>query len=443
MTIRQTDRVRNRGYISSGDARIAEPPKPRATSLDHADPSSISPAIRWAFYAMIFSIPFEHVNLGLGDVAISKLAGYLFLLTVLLQPSVCLRPISAACWCFIIYVGVCAALGLFLASGYADEVLDRLFTLVQMVVLFHLAYNLFRHEQVATGALMALIAGCVVLSGLTLTGISSTQTGTGLDAQRITAFGENANRMAGVLTLGLVSLAALVSSRTRSAGGLRILAWAFLALLGMVILLTGSRGGLLALVAGLIALMWSGATAQARRTNIILLVTSLAMLVLAVLMNDTILRRWEDTIQGGNLAHREQIFPAAWNLFLESPLIGWGPARNLYELGWRISDVTRYLPSHQMDTHNLFLFILTQVGIVGSIPFFAGFVLCLNSAWKARRGAHGILPLALLVVLFVVNNSGNWIHFKLQWIVLAYALASGSGIALTSALTPRGAVRPT
>src|SRR5207244_13447285 len=52
---------------------------------------------------------------------------------------------------------------------------------------------------------------------------------------------------------------------------------------------------------------------------------------------------------------------------------------------------------------------------------------CLRAAWQARRGSQGVLPLAMIVTVLMANMSGLWLYKKLNWIVLAYALASCSG----------------
>src|SRR5439155_26549292 len=68
--------------------------------------------------------------------------------------------------------------------------------------------------------------------------------------------------------------------------------------------------------------------------------------------------------------------------------------------------------------------VLSSTGLAGTIPLLAGLGLCCAGAWRARRGSHGILPLALLLVVLAANMSGNWIASKLLWLVLAYGLAS-------------------
>src|SRR5262249_31186920 len=132
--------------------------------------------------------------------------------------------------------------------------------------------------------------------------------------------------------------------------------------------------------------------------------------------------RWEQTLGVGSrsrMSHREQVYPAAWQMFTERPVFGWGPVRHCFELGRRLNESYR-------DTHNLMLWVLTEVGLIGAIPFFTGIWLCLRAAWKARVGVEGILPLAMTLALLTANLSLTLHNRKLHWFVLAYALASSS-----------------
>jgi O-antigen ligase len=107
-------------------------------------------------------------------------------------------------------------------------------------------------------------------------------------------------------------------------------------------------------------------------------------------------------------------------MFLEKPVLGWGPVANTYELALRIGERERPLRA----AHNAVLELVTATGVVGAIPFLVGAWLCARAAWRSRRGPHGVLPLALFGSVLISNMSGDWIAAKLIWIVLAYALAS-------------------
>ena len=131
--------------------------------------------------------------------------------------------------------------------------------------------------------------------------------------------------------------------------------------------------------------------------------------------------RIEATLDKGSLAKREAIFPEAWGMFVESPVIGWGPVNNMEELGTRVGE-----PDHpRRDTHNIFLELLTATGLLGAIPFLGGLLLCIRTAWSARSGPQGALPLALIIAVSVANIGANLLYAKLYWFILAYVLAAG------------------
>jgi O-antigen ligase len=79
-----------------------------------------------------------------------------------------------------------------------------------------------------------------------------------------------------------------------------------------------------------------------------------------------------------------------------------------------------------MDTHNMFLGALTSTGLFGTVPLFIIVILCMLAAWRARRGSQGALPLVMVVTVILINMSGNWIASKLDWLMMAYVLASAS-----------------
>jgi len=130
--------------------------------------------------------------------------------------------------------------------------------------------------------------------------------------------------------------------------------------------------------------------------------------------------RLVDSMTTGNMAGREQLYPALWGMFLERPLFGWGPITNASELALRIGERER----SRRAAHNLGLELLTASGLVGFLPFLLGVWLSVRNAWRARKGKHGVLPLALLATLFLANMSGDWVASKLLWLVLAYAVVS-------------------
>src|SRR5262245_64049002 len=78
------------------------------------------------------------------------------------------------------------------------------------------------------------------------------------------------------------------------------------------------------------------------------------------------------------------------------------------------------------DTHNMFLDVLTSTGLFGAVPLLSCVILCLLAAWRARRGSLGALPVVMVITVILINMSGNWIASKLDWLMMACALASAN-----------------
>jgi O-antigen ligase len=150
------------------------------------------------------------------------------------------------------------------------------------------------------------------------------------------------------------------------------------------------------------------------------LVVLLGIFLLVAMQSDVMRARFEETIEEGDLARRERIYPTAFEMFQEKPLLGWGPIASTYELGMRLG----HPEEETKNPHNLILFGLVSTGIVGSLPLFLGIGFAALSAWKTRHGPHGILPLAMISAVLVANMSGLWLFNKLHWLVMVYALAS-------------------
>jgi O-antigen ligase len=213
----------------------------------------------------------------------------------------------------------------------------------------------------------------------------------------------------------------------------RILVLPGIALCAAAIFQGGSRGSMLVLLIGLWLFTLGGRSlGQWIRSSLIIAVGVIALFA-AALQSPLVRARWEKA-QSGNLSGREEIFPAAWSMVVERPLTGWGPTANKYELASRVPQ-QGYA---RRDTHNLGLELLTSTGVAGFVPFAGALLLCLRSAWTARRGPRGILPFALTASLLAGNMAANHLTFRLQWLALAYAVASAAPSRVPSGATAGG-----
>ena len=373
--------------------------------------SAVNPLVRAALYLFILSIPFEMPN-RVFPVEIPTITGALFLLTTVLRPASYRRIPGAVIW-FLIYLWMFGLSTFVNRSLHPDLVLNLFLLMLQLVLILWSCANLFRDRTVLRGVLITLAFAVAVRAALQVSGVGATSHTVWTGGERITAFGQNANLSAIIMSVGALLLLNLKP---------KIVTWPIAAVTAVAIIQTGSRGGLICLVVGL--LVWavgSGRTFGSRLRGLVLGLLLLAALAVGVLRSD-MLRVRLLAAEEGSLAGRELIYPAVLGMISERPIMGWGPIEAYYEIGARIEEEKK----DKREPHNLFLDLMSTTGILGTIPFLIGYGLCWVGAWRARRGPYGILPLALMAVTFMGCMSGTWIASKILWLTLSIATATGA-----------------
>jgi len=118
--------------------------------------------------------------------------------------------------------------------------------------------------------------------------------------------------------------------------------------------------------------------------------------------------------------------PVLWEMFLRSPIYGSGPDRYQFELTRRAMP---YLIKQQrtIAAHNLVLLLLVETGVIGFLIFSFGIGAALKAAWRARLGALGALPLAMILPLAIAGVIvSDPSHHLIFWFATAYALSGAS-----------------
>jgi len=376
--------------------------------------------LQGSLYLLVASIPFEYPERTI-PLEIPTLTGAVFLLVTLLHPRRCYGRLPVPALWFGAYL---AAFLLSIVVGQAErapEAVAEFVVVLQGVLVFLAAANVMQDEKVARRTLVTLVAACSVRAALPLLGLGRTTSPVWTGGERISALGQNANSAAMIMAAGLVALIGLTLVRRQKSTASLILPISLSILLSLAILETGSRGGFAALLGGVLVLALAANTWRQRLRNGAIAVLAISLLAAAALRLPMMKNRLIDTAKTGNLAGREQLYPALWGMFLEKPVMGWGPVNNRYELAVRIGERER----PKRAAHNIVLELLTAGGLVMALPFLVGGWLSALNAWRARAGEHGVLPLALFCSIFLSNMSGDWVASKLLWLVLAYALVSG------------------
>jgi len=384
--------------------------------------ADLSWAVHITYYAFLFSLPFATIGFGSGS-SITKTMGYLFIMTTVLKPRICYGRLDKALWFFASYLVIYVLTGVLTIFSLPEPDSSELLagfrtvfgTLVQLLVLFWVSSNLLTDSRVARASLFAFAAGCMLLGVIQSLGYTGEVQG---PDERVAAFGTNPNLIGHFLVLGFVILVGLAYGQANRNRTARACFWLFSAVLFVPIMRTGSRGAVLALVAGCSVFVLHRASLFQRVKLGTIGVAGIVLLVFALFTVETMRTRWERTLFEGDTTGRDEMNAQAELMIAEKPFFGWGPIYHQVELGRRVGyHVAR-------DFHNLYFHMVTEVGLLGSIPFFLGVLVCFRSAWRARNTSQGILPLAMLTTMLVIGLSGSALGERTLWLAFSYTAAS-------------------
>jgi O-antigen ligase len=378
--------------------------------------------IRWCFLLFVASIPFECVQV-FGEIDFftgTKAIGLFLGALALLQPRVCFAWPPKAFWFFTGFLAVFALRAVI--EPRFDRNLGLLSTLAQCLILFWLSYNLIRYGQMQRSIFATFVLANIAVAALAHMGIGATESMEG-GVFRETMFGQNENLIAYVFDLGVLSAVGIAINKNVR----------FIVRVSMIPLIpvmvaesarTGSRGALLAVAVGLLTFVL-GSQGVGGRIKAVFVVGVMAAVLGHIVLNTDVLReRIDSTVEKGHIGGRDKIFGYCLDMFMEKPLIGWGPTTNMTEVAKRTNELREL-----RDTHNDVLWVLTATGLAGGVLFFSGLWLCLWGAWKGRSGAVGLTTLALLLTSVAMGVSGTMFYQKTYWMIMAMGAVSGAAVA--------------
>jgi len=306
----------------------------------------------------------------------------------------------------------------------------RAFTYAQLVLMAWVFWQSARTPDRIRGLLQGYVAGCYVMVGaLVLAFLAGASDG----LVRYTALDENQNYLAQTLVLGLPMAWYLTVS-----GSQRLFRWLnplFLPACLFVLGLTASRGGLvMAVVALSVVPLTLGALPPLRRA-LVLLAVVLGIGGALLLVPDANLARLAETsdrIAEGDFTSRERIWQAGLRVFLD-PAGSWafGTGSGSYP------DAVASAFGYGMASHNAFMSLLVELGLVGFLLFVALLalpVLPIPTLPPLERWTY----LALWGALVVAMLSSNWDYHRATWLTLTL-LAARRGLVVGPARrrTPR------
>src|SRR3989441_3765870 len=284
----------------------------------------------------------------------------LFLLTSPLAIRACYGTLPGPLVSFGVFLWVFAVSTLVQGWVILGDVRHFFLVLLEALLVCWASVNLLARERVGTVALWCFVCSSVARAVLPMVGVGRTSYTVWTGGERVTAFGQNANFSAILLSAGLVTLVGLTYGRRGTSRAMRLAAWPIGAFIGAAIIETGSRGGLLALGGGLVALMFTaGGNLKVRLRNGLVTGAALGLLTYAAFTATVMKNRLEAAAGSGTVAGREQLWPAAVGMGVDETWAGWGPINNQYEVATRTTDMAR----EHRDAHNLLLELFTALGL--------------------------------------------------------------------------------
>jgi len=249
---------------------------------------------------------------------------------------------------------------------------------------------------------------------------------------RATSVLGDSNHLASFLLVSLfpslsVSLRSGVAQRERWKWG------AAASLMIVALLTTGSRGGLLGLFAGALILLWDEARLS-RKLGYSLAISGVVLLTLLLVPGIALrfTQLLEPDFYSGDRARRIYEYLAAWTMFRRAPLFGFG-------LGSFTELVAYFTPPHidfSYGAHNMYLWALAEIGIVGFGALSAVLVVATRRLLLLRRKCARNTPQRAIVVGILAS----WIAVLTQAATLDVQLSHwfwtllGIGLSLPTAL---------
>ncbi|MGE5302645.1 MAG: O-antigen ligase family protein [Alphaproteobacteria bacterium] len=295
---------------------------------------------------------------------------------------------------------------------------SRFITLAQLMVLFWIGSSLSENYEVSKSIMLSFVTASAVLATATLLRLPGFYASGAALGGRVTSLDVNPNAIGEIMAEGAVALIGLHISRALRFGKTTLL----LSIPLLILLVqTGSRAAISGFVIGssvYLLLIWRS---KRKLWSVGLAALGLVALIYIVSADPLTLERIRSSYYQGDVSGRDTIFSAAVKMIQDRPIFGWHPIELWYQLGLRVGTWER-------DAHNLFLHLLLEVGLVGTLPFLIGLGLCVWAAWKASAGNLGLVFLALLLTLLVNNLAGTGLATKSFWLILALAVGAAGGV---------------
>lgn len=289
--------------------------------------------------------------------------------------------------------------------------------LILDILLTRLLFDFFiRMPEYMNYSLLAFALTCTVVGLLFITGFLDSFTA--LNSGRMIFWGENPNSTSTRIALGALILSYYIFLNPLKWGRKRYMFTPLLLPMFLMVLASGSRGSTLLMLLSIVMMLFLGENSVQSKTVSILVITSLILFffyrIYLNYANDLAIYDRLISMTEGNDAGRNRLNKYAWEIFLDSPFIGFGSVGFTHEMHLRFGE--------DRTVHNLYYYILATTGIMGAIPFFYFLGYMTIKSLKIIR--KHVLPTILMVfILLLVSKTGGVLTYSLIWYLFAVVLA--------------------
>ncbi|WP_319586145.1 O-antigen ligase family protein [uncultured Desulfobulbus sp.] len=370
----------------------------------------------------LFAIPFESINVLGSDKGstVSRIIGMILFASYIVTKGRYGKIPKALIYFAVYYFFVTLRITFTNVVDYSEQY-RVLLTMLQMIAMTFITYDLFKHEYLRKDFIAAFGLSCGLLAILTFFGLATTNIETDY-GDRVSAFGENANKFGQLMAISIIMFLSIWLERKKYhllvfIGSLISAPFCMWALIN-----SGSRGSLVGLLSGLFVwFIFSSFVLKKNKTSLIKQIAVILIVGIGIFavyqFSDVAQYRWNLTFQTYDTGERTDIFYAASDMFLEKPIYGWGSVALTRELGSRLGLQSR-------DTHNILLWVILEVGLLGGIPWIFGVWGCVKNSISAATKLHDPLPIMLATTVLICGMSSNNFQKKTLWLILAFALSS-------------------
>jgi O-antigen ligase len=291
--------------------------------------------------------------------------------------------------------------------------MGRTITQVQLLAMAWMIWELCKTQETKLSIIQAFILGTYIpMYDMIITYVQLITPGS-----RVTATGWDENYLAATLAIGIpLSIYLLIYQRNK------ILYWLnlfYLPLALFCIILTASRGGMLVALFSLMVfpLIFFSINHELRikLVSFIILLAIMTLLWLPgnydkIAMNVDRIAETPERIRTGDLALRQHIWKAGWEVFKDNPIVGVGSA------GFSHAMVEYFY--ERRGAHNSYLSVLVDSGIIGIILFLSMFVIAILPNFDLPppdKWIYIILLISLIIALIPIT----WETNKTTWFLLS------------------------